>query len=54
MGYIQCYNKEEEKNEVKFQNGKPKDKTQENVKKIINSYDKLKKENNANIQKIKE
>ena len=57
MGYIQCYNKEEEKNEVKFQNGGPKNETQENVKKIINlenSYDRLKKENNANIQKIKE
>ena len=45
MGYIQCCDKEEEKNEAKFQNGKPKNETQENVKKIINlenSHDKSK------------
>ena len=57
MGYIQCYCREKEENEVKFQNGNPENKTQENAKEFIklkNNYDKLEKENNTNIQKIKE
>ena len=57
MGYIQCYCREKEENEVKFQNGNPENKTQENAKIFINlknNYDKLEKENNTNIQKIKE